>query len=230
MIQTTMESPVRVFLLLENRLLRESLARQLRRRGEFLVVGECGKEHSCPQELIDSTCHVTVMDFLEEQWLPVNLPSRGEDSCKQNTLLICMTPDFERFFTAIKGGAKGYVLKEAAASEVIAAVRATSRGEAVCPAGLCGELFKHVSRMPTRFIHGSQPLRPDLTLRQQHIVGLVAKGLTNKEIAARLNLSEYTVRNHIYRIMKQFDADTRSHAVESVRSHGYSIHLHETSL
>ena len=65
--------------------------------------------------------------------------------------------------------------------------------------------------------------RPDLTVRQQQLVALVAKGLTNKEIASHLNLSEFTVRNHIHRILKQVDAETRSEAVETIRAHGYAI-------
>jgi len=65
--------------------------------------------------------------------------------------------------------------------------------------------------------------KPDLTLRQQQLVTLVAKGLTNKEIASQLNLSEFTVRNHIHRILKQVDAESRSEAVETIRAHGYSI-------
>jgi len=68
--------------------------------------------------------------------------------------------------------------------------------------------------------------KPDLTLRQQQLVSLVAKGLTNKEIASQLNLSEFTVRNHIHRILKQVDAESRSQAVEAIRSHGYSLSAH----
>ena len=60
-------------------------------------------------------------------------------------------------------------------------------------------------------------------LRQHQLVALVAKGLTNKEIASRLNLSEFTVRNHIHRILKQLDAETRSEAVDVVRASGYMI-------
>ena len=65
--------------------------------------------------------------------------------------------------------------------------------------------------------------RPDLTIRQQQLMVLVAKGFTNKEIASRLNLSEFTVRNHIHNILKQVDASSRSEAVETIRAHGYSI-------
>ncbi len=65
--------------------------------------------------------------------------------------------------------------------------------------------------------------RPDLTLRQQQLMALVAKSLTNKEIASQLNLSEFTVRNHIHRILKQVDAGSRSEAMETIRAYGYSI-------
>src|SRR5437762_1413421 len=65
--------------------------------------------------------------------------------------------------------------------------------------------------------------KPDLTIRQQQLMALVAKGLTNKEIASRLNLSEFTVRNHIHRVLKQLDAGSRSEAVEAIRAYGYAI-------
>ena len=76
--------------------------------------------------------------------------------------------------------------------------------------------------MSTEIPLDSHP-KPDLTLRQQQLVTLVAKGLTNKEIASRLNLSEFTVRNHIHNILKQVDASSRSEAVENIRAYGYSI-------
>ena len=60
-----------------------------------------------------------------------------------------------------------------------------------------------------------------LTYRQRQLVVLVAKGLTNKEIAASLNLSEFTVKNHIRRILRQVDAQTRYEAVDVIRASGY---------
>jgi DNA-binding NarL/FixJ family response regulator len=63
----------------------------------------------------------------------------------------------------------------------------------------------------------------DLTLRQQKFMKLVAKGLTNKEIAEELHLSEYTVKNHMSRILKRLEAENRSEAVETVRECGYEM-------
>ena len=84
-------------------------------------------------------------------------------------------------------------------------------------------LFRFVAQMSTEAPLPDSPPKPDLTLRQQQLVSLVAKGLTNKEIASHLNLSEFTVRNHIHNILKQVDASSRSEAVETIRACGYSI-------
>jgi DNA-binding NarL/FixJ family response regulator len=59
--------------------------------------------------------------------------------------------------------------------------------------------------------------------RQQRLATLVAKGLSNKEIAAQLNLSEFTVKNHLRRIMKRFSAKSRTQAVDAILTHGYSL-------
>ena len=77
--------------------------------------------------------------------------------------------------------------------------------------------------MPTEMPLTYSLPKPELTLRQQQLVTLVAKGLTNKEIASHLNLSEFAVRNHIHNILKQVDASSRSEAVETIRSYGYAI-------
>ena len=102
-------------------------------------------------------------------------------------------------------------------------MRGVYRGEAICPPQLCSTLFRFVAQTPKELPLQGSTSKPDLTLRQQQLVTLVAKGLTNKEIASQLNLSEFTVRNHIHRILKQVDAESRSQAVETIRAHGYSI-------
>jgi DNA-binding CsgD family transcriptional regulator len=76
--------------------------------------------------------------------------------------------------------------------------------------------------VPCRFIAVVLPTN-HLFGHGRPLVALVAKGLTNKEIASRLNLSEFTVRNHIHRILKQLDAETRREAVDVVRASGYMI-------
>jgi DNA-binding NarL/FixJ family response regulator len=221
--ETTLDPPIRVFLLLENRLLRDTLGRLLRKREDLLVVG-CSRPKDCsPQALRESQCDVLALDFFDAKWLPLNLQLKTRNFSALKSVLIGMNGDPERFLAAVRGGATGYLLKEASVSEVVTAVRSTFRGEAICSPSLCAALFQYVSQIATSGVSPFHASRPDLTLRQQQLAALVAKGLTNKEIASGLNLSEFTVKNHIHRIMKQVGAESRSQAVATIQSHGYSL-------
>jgi DNA-binding NarL/FixJ family response regulator len=210
-------------LLLENRLLREALARLLRRRADLSVVASLGKEECSPDRLLVAQCDVMVLDFLDIAWLPVNLGVKAGGLSAQKLLLIGMSDDSRQFLAAVRSGVTAYLLKEASVREVVEAVRSASRGEAVCPPELCGFLFHQVVQMARNRSVPPLTERPKLTLRQQQLVGLVAKGLSNKEIASRLNLSEYTVKNHLSRIMRQVDAESRGQAVQALQSYGYSL-------
>ena len=211
-------SPIRVFLLIENRLLREALTRLLRKRSEILIVGQGNRETVTPQLVLDSSCTVLALDFTDPNWLPSRFfsdrpcPAGG----RFRALLVGMEDDQKQFLCAIRAGASGYMLKDASASEVVSAVRSAIRGEAVCPPRLCASLFQWVAQLPEAAPSDPATVQANLTLRQRQLVGLVAKGLTNKEIAAQLNLSEFTVRNHIHRILKQADVRTRREAVEAL--------------
>src|SRR2546425_181140 len=216
-------SSIRIFLLIENRLLREALVRLFRKRSDLLVVGQSSQADATTRDVLDSKCDVLVIASFQTSWLPANFAPESIEQLGFKTVLIGMDADQEQFMAAVRSGVMGYLLKDASSADVVAAVRAVFRGEAVCPPPLCYTLFRFVAQMAREMPIQSSTSRPDLTLRQQQLVALVAKGLTNKEIASRLNLSEFTVRNHIHRILKQVDAGSRSEAVEAIRAYGYSI-------
>ena len=215
--------PIRVFLLIENRLLREALVRLLRKRSDLTVVGQSGQDDLTTHDILDSNCDVLVISSFQADWLPAKFALENVAQLGFKVILIGMDADENHFMTSVRAGVTGYLLKDASASDVVAAVRAVFRGEAVCPPHLCQTLFRFVAQMTKETPAPRPTFRPELTLRQQQLVGLVAKGLTNKEIAARLNLSEFTVRNHIHRILKQVDAESRSEAVDVIRASGYTI-------
>ncbi|MGB7847639.1 MAG: response regulator transcription factor [Candidatus Acidiferrum sp.] len=217
------DTSIRVFLLIENRLLREALFRLFRKRADILLVGQARHSDATTCEILDARSDVIVTDSREVKWLAERIAMDREGQTAPKAILIGMECDEEQFMAAVRSGVTGYLLKDASASNVVAAVRAVFRGEAVCPPQLCFTLFRFVAQAAKEMTLLNAASRPDLTLRQQQLVGLVAQGLTNKEIASRLNLSEFTVRNHIHRILKQVDAESRSEAVETIRAHGYSI-------
>ncbi len=219
---TTVDEPTRVFLLIENRLVRETLVRLFRKRSDLCVVGE-----GCSTEAIDvlaSQCDILVLDDLQ---MLSPLGARfldGQANGAMGIVLIGMEEKEDQFLLAVRSGISAYLLNDASASDVVTAVRAAARGEAVCPPKMCLALFHRVAQQARETAPPIKPKSPPgLTIRQQQLISLVAKGLTNKEIAFRLNLSEFTIKNHIHRIMKQVEAESRSEAVRAARASGYTM-------
>jgi two-component system NarL family response regulator len=214
---------IRVFLLIENRLLREALIRICRKSPHITVVGQSGKTDGSAQDILDTDSDVLVITPFQGNCLPIGPALEKLGQLGPKVVLIGMDADEEQFMTAVRTGVTGYLLKDASAVDVIYAVRSVFHREAVCPPQLCHALFRFVAQRAKEAPGPSLVSRPELTLRQQQLVALVAKGQTNKEIAAHLNLSEFTVRNHIHRILKEVDAESRTEAVETIRACGYSI-------
>jgi two-component system, NarL family, nitrate/nitrite response regulator NarL len=217
------ESPIRVYLMIENRLLREALGRLFHKRPDLQVVGQSDHSSSPAQELLDEQCDILALDFFNPKCLPSFFSLDSPPSCRFKTVLIGMGDDSALFLRAVRAGVSGYLLKDASASDVVAAIRSTFKGEAVCPPKLCAALFEFFAQNQREGQLRNMPRRADLTLRQRQLVNLVAKGLTNKEIAAQLNLSEFTVRNHIHRIMKQVDVGSRREAVRVVQDQELAV-------
>jgi DNA-binding NarL/FixJ family response regulator len=214
------EEPTRVFLVIESRLVRETLIRLFRKRTDLCVVGEgCSIE---AMDLLDPPCDILVLDDLQVL-LPLGARP-GAGNGPMGIVLIGMEEDEKQFLLAVQSGISAYLLNDASAGDVVAAVRAAARGEAVCPPNMCQALFHFVAGLAKGVpAMVKQKSAPGLTIRQQQLISLVAKGLTNKEIASHLNLSEFTIKNHIHRIMKQVEAVSRSKAVEAARASGYAM-------
>jgi DNA-binding NarL/FixJ family response regulator len=211
-----------VYLIAEHRLLREALVRLLRKKADIQVVGEGRNETTCA-DVLASNCNVLLLDNLDTT-NPTNLLSELRNRApKIKTILFGMDDDPQLFLKAVQLGVTGYVVKDASAVDIVAAVRAVVQGDAVCPAKLCMALFQHVSReFCNRPAITDREARTKfgLTYRQSQLVALVARGLTNKEIAVSLNLSEFTVKNHLRRIMKQVNVDSRHDAVDVILAGG----------
>ncbi len=215
---------VSVYLLAENRLLRDTLARLLRKRSEINVVGVSRCSETVKDDIVASGCDVVLMDSFEDAAYSQFLVELAEQDIGIRFLLFGMDEDADVFLRAVHFGICGYLLKEASAAEIVAAVRAAGRGEATCPPSLCMSLIQYLSRRKPEKIEaldaGNQKA---LTPRQLQLIRLVAEGLTNKEIAANLNLSQFTVKNHLRRVMRQVEAASRHDAVDALRASGQLV-------
>ncbi|MFC9967906.1 response regulator [Nocardia ignorata] len=124
-------------------------------------------------------------------------------------LVLSASDERDDVLEAIKAGASGYLVKSASAAELIDAVRATAAGQPVFTPGLAGVVLGEYRRMATAPTEPDQPHRPSLTERETEVLRMVAKGLSAKQIAARLNLSHRTVENHVQATLRKLQLANR---------------------
>ena len=212
---------VQVFILAENRLLREALTRILNKKTDIQVVGASAFAPEIVQQIASSGAEVLLSDSAAVALSELRLvPEVKAILPNLKVVMVGMDADRELFLRAVRDGIVGYVLKEASAAEVAEAVRAVANGEAVCPPVLCLTLFEQISKpkiSPNQFVIKHNL---GLTRREQQLVHLISRGLTNKEIAADLHLSEQTVKNHVHRMLRKLGAGDRLAAVELCRVPG----------
>ena len=213
-------SNVRAYLVAENRLLRETLVHLLQKRAGIKIAGESRTFEAASEQIIASQCDVLLLDSPATTQAAL-IQGLCEEAPEIKTVLFGMDENTDSFLEAVQLGVRGYLLKDASSAEIIAAVLGVARGEAVCPPKLCLALFhcvkqecRHKPEIADEFAFA----KFGLTYRQRQLITLVATGLTTKEIAAKLNLSQYTIKNHMYRIMKQMDVRSRYEVVDMVRA------------
>jgi len=206
---------VEVFILADNRLMREALARILNKKSDVHVVAAAAFGPDVVQQIAQLAPDVVLSDSAAVMLSELHLIAEIRTALPGlKVVMIGMEADQVTFLRAVRDGIVGYMLKDASAMEVAAAVRAVASGEAVCPPGLCLTLFEEVARQSSRA--GRLLAKHDLglTRREQQLVHMISHGLTNKEIAVQLSLSEQTVKNHIHRMLRKLGASDRLAAVE----------------
>jgi DNA-binding NarL/FixJ family response regulator len=123
----------------------------------------------------------------------------------------------------VRAGIRGYLQPDASSEDVLPAVAAVRTGRAFCPSSLCGLLFRYFESEATSLPSAALRQRLGLTRREQQLIPLIAKGLTNKEIANHFSLSEQTIKNHLYRMKHKIGADNRLGIVKTCRTQGFLL-------
>jgi DNA-binding NarL/FixJ family response regulator len=210
----------KLFLIIENRMLREAMTTLFQKQPDFALLDSIRYSSSAYKLIAASGCDILLADQASASAFPANFigdllslfPGR-------KAILFGMENDPELFLEAVRSGTSGYLLGEASAEETIAAVRRVVAGEAVSPPCLCHHLFQFFarsSREGSMILNQRLCQRLGLTARQQQLMALLARGFTNKEIAESMRLSEFTVKNHVHRIMRRLNAQSRYAAVQTV--------------
>ena len=213
-----------VFVAADNRLLREALGHMLAKKGDLEVTGLGSTEPLQAKSIAQTNADVLLLtsrgtcreDLLMIQRVRAAAP-------EMRILLLGKVKDEREFLQCVRSGISGYLLHDASSDEVLEGVRAVCAGEAVCPGALCTALFRYFENEGASMECVSPRRRLGLTRREQQLVPLIAKGLTNKEIANHLSVSEQTIKNHLYRMKQKTGAEDRLDIVQLYRVQGFLV-------
>lgn len=202
---------IRVLVVDDHSLFRRGVIQTLRQEGDMTVVGEADSAASAIEAAKDHLPDIVLLDLKLPDASGLSVARELQRECPYSKVIVLtVVEDEEALLQALKEGARGYLLKGISAEELVQVLRAVHRGETYVTPTMAGRLLSELaqpkSQRATRAVSG------DLTEREQTILELVAQGLTNKEIANRLYLSEKTVKHYMTNILQKLQVRNRVEA------------------
>ncbi|TJZ58970.1 response regulator transcription factor [Streptomyces piniterrae] len=206
------QHPIRVFLLDDHEVVRRGVQDLLDAEPDIEVVGDAGTADHALARGPALRPHVAVLD--------VRLPDGdGISVCRElrsrmpglACLMLTSFDDDDALLDAIMSGAAGYVLKEIKGSDLVAAVRTVASGRSMLDPATTARLMNSLRGEESEAEPEADALS-GLSPREREILGLIGEGLTNRQIGARLYLSEKTVKNHISRLLAKLGVERRIQA------------------
>jgi DNA-binding NarL/FixJ family response regulator len=215
-----MEKEIRVLIADDHTLFRDGLVSLLKSVPEIDVVGTAQDGEEAIQLAASSQPDVVLMDLLMPKVNGIEATQQIiQTSPHIGVVMLTMFEDDESVFSAMRAGARGYILKGADQEDVLRAIRAVARGEALFGPSIATRLMDFfvtpASDPPQAF--------PELTDREHEILALIAQGESNPEIAEQLHISLKTVRNHVSNIYNKMQVTDRVQAVLRAREAGLGV-------
>lgn len=199
---------IRVFLVDDHEIVRRGIAQLVDAEPDLSVVGEAGSFLEAGRRIDATLPDVAVLD--------VRLPDgNGIDLCRDvrsahpeiACLILTAYDDDDALRSAVLAGASGYVLKDIRSRALIDAIRRVASGRTIQSAAVLRQAATTLHPDPR-----SEPAGPELSLRESQVLGLIAEGLTNREIGARLGLAEKTVKNYVSGLLAKLGMERRTQA------------------
>jgi DNA-binding NarL/FixJ family response regulator len=220
--------PTRVVLADDHPLFREGVASLLGRSGDAVLVAEAATGEEAVRLADELLPDIVLMD--------IKMPGMGGTEATRRivghnphigVIVLTMFEDEESVFAALKAGARGYVLKDADRGMLLEAIRAVARGEALLGPSVARRVLEQFAQVsppapesPRSAPSAERESFEELTSRELEVLGLIARGLRNREIAGRLVISERTVGNHISNIFAKLQVADRAQAIVRARQAG----------
>jgi DNA-binding NarL/FixJ family response regulator len=199
--------PITVAVVEDSPTVRRNLSRWLERSTEFKCVGTCANGTEAVRLIPEWGPQVVLMDIQMPRMSGVECTAQLKRLLPElQIIILTVYEDTDTIFKALRAGACGYLLKRCAPEEILSAIRDILQGGAPMTSAIARKLV-------AAFQEPAETPATPLSAREREILDLLAKGLSNKEIGARLNLSPFTVKNHLARVFEKLHVRCRTEAV-----------------
>jgi DNA-binding NarL/FixJ family response regulator len=203
---------IRVVIADDQALVRGGFRMILEMQPDIEVVGEAGDGREALDQARLKKPDVVLMDVRMPGMDGIEATRRLRNSDVDSRVLMLTTFDLDEYvYEAMKAGASGFLLKNAPPAQLADAVRTVAAGDALLSPGITRRLIEHYVAQPRVGVDGHSELE-QLTERERQVLELIAAGLSNAEIAARLIVSEATVRTHVNRVLSKLSLRDRTQA------------------
>ena len=210
--------PIRILIVDDQALFREGLRTLLSVRADLEVVGEAANGEEALRLAARLNPAVVLMDLQMPVLDGVAATRRlREEQPECRVIALTTFDDDEYVFDGLRAGAVGYLLKDVPSEKLVEAIRAAARGESFLQPSVAAKVVAEFTRLADKTTDNSQSLVESLSDRELEILCLVAKGASNKEIAAALFIAEGTVKNHITNILSKLNVRDRTQAALKAR-------------
>lgn len=215
-----MINPIHILLVDDQALFREGLRTLLSVQPDFKVVGEASNGAEALRLAVQTMPTVILMDVRMPVMDGVTATARIKSVLPDARVIVLTTfDDDEAIFDGLKAGAVGYLLKDVSSDKLNEAIRAAARGDYFLLPSITAKVVAEFSRLAKAAVPVNEISNP-LSAREIEIMGLVAEGLSNREIGERLVISEGTVKNHLTNILSKLGARDRMQATIKARELG----------
>jgi two-component system response regulator DevR len=213
----------RILLVDDHEVVRLGLRALLERHPHFEVIAEASTAREAIDRVKQYSPDVVVMD--------IRLPGgSGIEACEEITenypdskvIMLTSYAEDEMLFSAIRAGAAGYVLKQIGGEDLVKAIEAVGRGEALLDPAVTQRIFQEVRKAAKE---EEASAFAALTQQEKHVLVLVSEGKTNREIAKALFLGEGTVRNYVSSILSKLGVSNRAEAAAYAVEHNLRDHI-----
>lgn len=211
---------IRLVIVDDHSLFREGLASILKSEPDIVVLGLAGTVQEAVDIVRDLNPDIVLMDFSLPDGTGADATSKILNECSEcKIIFLTMSEKDEHLYTAIRSGAKGYLLKNLSPSKLVASIRSVYEGESAISRAMTLRLMEELSRTQDSGRIGDFSLGK-LTRREYEVLRELGDGRTNQEIAERLFISQNTVKFHVGSILDKLNLPDRRAAAQFAKDHG----------